>query len=298
VTREQLLIQFENLSHFECKKRILNRLTEKANEIANDEFFDDIAKIGALLSSEIMCMAYIRRLNDSLLEYAKSKGVLKKMVTRQNQQALKPSPGFGQKQIFKTGIGDNDLDVSVEKHKQYKVLSGFLSEFETSYKFNEGSYNFTSEDRYKNPVLLNTTPGKAVTLPGFANADVFRQNLLARARHFKDPTVTAIHGEFTHRIQWYIVCEYARLTKQLAHEPAEVFKACARPVFVMKKDGGYTVWDMICEGAPDAKDFRKPEKVTEFFLRASESNHPQHTNLWFLCALMEGRYAKREIEKS
>jgi hypothetical protein len=295
VTKEDPLIQFGNLSDLEMKKLICQQMPEQADEIINDPYFDDVAKIGALLSSELMCMAYCRHLNDSLLKYAKSKGVLKKMVAGPNQQSLKQSPGFGPKQITKQGIGDNDLDLTVEKHKQYKVLSGFLSEFEAAHNFNEGSDTFESKNKLGNPVSLTTKPKKAVTLPGFATPEVFRTSLLARARHFKDPTVGTMHGEFTHRIQWYIVCEYARLTKQLAHSPADVFKACARPKFVGERT---SVWDLVFEGAPNAKDFRKPEKVTEFFLRASLANHPQHSKMWFIAAMTEGRYAKREIEKS
>jgi hypothetical protein len=290
------LIQFDNLSAFEIQKRILEKMPENRDALESDAYFDDIGKIGALLSSEIMCMAYCARLNDSLIEYAQSQGVLKRMSAWGGRQALKRSPGFGAKQITKQDVGDDsDLTLTAEKHKQYKVLSGFLTEFEATHKFNEGGHTFESKNKDGLTVELTATDQKAVTLPGFAAPEVFRAHLLAKARHFKDPTVGTMHGEFSHRIQWYIVCEYARLTNQLDHSPADIFKACARPVFVGKKT---TVWDIVLEGSYGVKDFRKPERITEFFLRAVNPTHPQHKRLWFLAALTEGRYAKREIEKA
>ncbi|MFT6269126.1 MAG: hypothetical protein ACJAVV_001946 [Alphaproteobacteria bacterium] len=53
------------------------------------------------------------------------------------------------------------------------------------------------------------------------------------------------------------------------------------------------------EGSYGAKNFRKPEADPEYFLRVSTNkSHPQHNNLWFISGLVEGRYAKREIEKA
>lgn len=291
------MFQFSNASPLEIQKLILKNMllaNDEVNEaLKNDEYFEDVAKIGALLSDERMCVAYCERLNDSLIHYAKRTGNYKKMADKNVQHKLKPSPGFGQKQHQYDSDGD-DLHLLVEKHKQYKVLSGFLSEFEASHKFNEGSYSFESKNKDGKTVSLTTANKKAITLPGFAAPNVFRENLLAKARHFKDPTVGVMHGEFTHRIQWYIVCEYARLTKQLTHSPADIFKACARPIFVGMKS---SVWDIVFEGSPSANDFKKPEKLTEFLLRVSEPTHVYHKKLWFLAGLTEGRFAKRRIEK-
>lgn len=211
-------------------------------------------------------------------------------------QALTTPWGLGTKRIEKDIPSADDFSLTAERHKHHKVLSGFLTDFEAAQGFNEGAYSFESKNKTGAKVTLTTTPGRAVTLPGAVDADVFRQNLLEKARHFKDPGVGSLHGEFTHRIQWYIVCEYARLTKQLQHTPADIFKACARPGFC-NDQVNISVWDLVFEGS-GAADFRSPEKLTEYFLRVSREDHPRHKELWFLAALIEGRYAKREIEKA
>lgn len=65
------MFQFANVSDLEIKKVIRNRMRSEYDFDA-DPFFDDIAKIGSLLSSEIMCVAYSRHLNDALILYAKN----------------------------------------------------------------------------------------------------------------------------------------------------------------------------------------------------------------------------------
>jgi hypothetical protein len=287
------MFQFANVSDLEIKRIIRERM-RSAYDFDHDEFFDDIAKIGSLLSSEIMCVAYSRHLNDALIEYAKDQGVFKKMTA--GGQALTTPWGSGAKRIEKGIPSTDNFNLIAERHKHHKVLSGFLTAFEAEQGFNEGAYSFESRNKFGALVTLTTTPGKPVTLPGSVDATPFRQNLLGKARHFKDPSVGSLHGEFTHQIQWYIVCEYARLTKQLQNRPADIFKACARPQFC-NDPVNISVWDLVFEGS-GAFDFRSPERLTEFFLRVSREDHRRHKELWFLAALIEGRYAKREIEKA
>ncbi|MEY4748935.1 MAG: hypothetical protein RIQ60_1149 [Pseudomonadota bacterium] len=296
------MIQFANLSDLEIRKIILQRA--KAEEpLGNDAYTGDVARIGSVLSSQDVCEHYSQQLNDALVAYAKRTGVFDTMTKwrafgRERKELTTPK-GVGSTRHSTTldeGM-DSELEFTARRHKHHKVLSGFLTEFEAGQGFNQGAYEFETKNKLGNDVTLATTPGKAVTLPGFVPPMAFRQELLAKARHFKDPGVSTLHGEFTHRIQWYIVCEYAAQSKLLEHAPADIFKACARPVFCEGFNNS-SVWDLVFEGGGIAKDFRKPEAVTEYFLRVSRPDHPRHGDLWFLAALMEGRYAKRAIEKA
>jgi hypothetical protein len=295
------MIQFANLNDLEIKKIILQSRTTDA-DLDNDPYFDDVAKVGSLLSSQALCEQYSKQLNDALVAYAKSTGVFDQMTEwrlfgERNSLATPKGVGNTKHNTVLDPSTASELEFTALRHKHYKVLSGFLAECEAKQGFNQGAYEFETKNKLGDDVTLATTPGKAVTLPGFVPPMVFRQDLLAKARHFKDPSVGVLHGEFTHRIQWYIVCEYAAQTKLLDHAPADLFKACARPVFCQGfKDT--SVWDLVLEGSGNATDFRKPEAVTEYFLRVSRPDHPRHRELWLLAALMEGRYAKRAIEKA
>lgn len=292
------MVSFANLSDLEIKKLVAQRMRRDDYKWEEDRYFDDIGKIGALLSSEELCLRHAKLLNDALVNYAKTRQVFDQMTEKSFWGARKEKLVTPKGGTIKASIGPEgaeQFNLTVAQHKHHKVLSGFLAEFEAEQGFNEGAYSFETKNKIGADVTLNATPGKAVTLPGFAPAHVFRQQLLAKARHFKDPGVGALHGEFTHRIQWYIVCK-AAAELALQNPCADIFKACARPEF-FNNPVNVSVWDLIFEGGGTAQDFRKPEMVTEFFLRVSQESHPRHGDLWFLAALMEGRYAKRLIEK-
>jgi hypothetical protein len=56
------------------------------------------------------------------------------------------------------------------------------------------------------PELVGTAErGKTPTLTGFYHPESFLKHLIAQGYHFKDPGAGIAHGEFTHRIQWWIV---------------------------------------------------------------------------------------------
>jgi hypothetical protein len=263
--------------------------------------FDDFARIASLLTDEKKCLTYLKRLNDALIQQAKNANIFNEMTKgsglfgfgERNKLASPKNLGKAPAQ-FKGSVG-NIEGVTLKRHKQHKVLSGFLTMYEAKRGFNKGSYSFDIKGKD-----VKAPENETATLPGFLFPQDFRQHLLARARHFKDPTVSTLHGEFTHRLQWYLVCEYMDEEKNFKHSPAELFQACANPVWCFKgnPDSAGGIWDLVFEGNPNSLDLRKPESFTEYLLLASETTHKYHGDLWFIAEMTMGRYAKRNWEKS
>ena len=54
----------------------------------------------------------------------------------------------------------------------------------------------------------------------------FAHVLLANGAHWKDPGVNLAHGEYTHRIQWWVVIN-AKI--KLTHKPANLFRKLGGP---------------------------------------------------------------------
>ena len=115
-------------------------------------------------------------------------------------------------------------------------------------------------------------------------ADQFRQQLQEK-RPFKDPTIGPDHGEFTHRIQWYLIG-----VAGIVRNPAEVYKhiglvAWQGSVFVKDGANNFGLWDALCDrqppGAPglptpfpfykmNATDFRCPEALLTWLIQPSQ----------------------------
>jgi hypothetical protein len=89
------------------------------------------------------------------------------------------------------------------------VLTTVLSEFEERHGFN---------------LVMDGTTGRkrAKLYLSFVEPTVFLNQLKA-GYHWKDPTVSPEHGEFTHRLQWYLLIEGGALN---GVSPVDVFKAC------------------------------------------------------------------------
>jgi Family of unknown function (DUF5636) len=112
--------------------------------------------------------------------------------------------------------------------------------------------------------------------------------------HWKDAGVGWKHGEFTHRIQWYIILEFLRKNPNwLNHEPLDLFRACALQKWRHASDPSKGVWDNIFDDLTSKNTFRSPETLHGFLKDAADPKHTDHSRVWFLAQLVLGRAAKR-----
>ena len=134
-----------------------------------------------------------------------------------------------------------------------KLLSDELSRVETLHGFR------LHQDENGHPKAQMIMPLKA---------EEFRAQLRDR-RPFKDPTIGADHGEFTHRVQWYLIA-----TAQVVTKPGEAYSKIGEVPWSVS--GNFGLWDALCdrqpEGAPGLPDlfpfykegihdFRTPEAL-------------------------------------
>lgn len=299
-------IQFNAETVDLTRERILSGLRPGAQvrtDLESDPMLWSFARIGSMLSSRELGLKYLKRLNDDLVAYAKKHGLFERMT-----KGAGPL-GTGVKDRLRTPFNrgrffqniDVDLvdagvtqQTAVIHHKHYKVLSGFLTEYENARGFNEGTVNFDPQPN--NPgVTVSASHGKHARLPGIVDRAVFRASLQSRGRHFKDPSVSPMHGEYTHRIQWYMVSEFMKSSANFGYTPLQLFTATAAPKWCVggQEVGGSGVWDYLFEGSPNNNDFRKAETTNEFLLLASAPTNVAHADIWFLAELAMGRYAKR-----
>lgn len=246
-------------------------------DVTKDPMLDDLVKIGCLMTDNDACFKYLARLNDALVNHAKVKGVFDKMV-KSGTQTLETQ----------TTVEKDDKTLDVHKH--YKVMSSYFTDYEGKALFNTG----TLPPELKTDELESQLPGGAAKLTGFVGAPDFRKYLFQYAYHWKDPGVGWRHGEFTHRIHWYMIHEHRKDNPTwLKHEPLALFRACALPQWRHKKDVKQGVWDDIVDDFGAKTTFRSPETLHGSLKAAAEPNHPAHAKLWFLAQLVMGRAAKR-----
>lgn len=168
---------------------------------------------------------------------------------------------------------------------------------------------------------FNTLPGSrsVPTLIKFLTKQQFSDDLFKKELPFKDPGAKVEHGEFTHRIQWYLIIRGAPIT----HSPAKLFNRIAyyTPAFPngyttgskekRQKEFQYAViglWDALVDRlGPDDKvhkegydftykstsDFRCPELFYNWLI---ESEQAQQT-VPLLSAVLGARRAKRGMQR-
>lgn len=148
--------------------------------------------------------------------------------------------------------------------------------------------------------VAKTTPGYPTgamvqTYTRFMSSQAFLQEVLLR-RHWKDPTVPGDHGEYSHRLQWYLICR--QLRGEIKRQPAEVFGDIGPVLRSENDDSGYGLWFSLFdrEGeppapfrvAPGVDDCRSPEELTRFLI------HDRHAEVlpvlhWYFKARMKKR---------
>lgn len=187
-------------------------------------------------------------------------------------EALKVLNGCLKKKLFQVQ-GNTPLDKGKGEGelKQRGLLSGFFNVWEATFGFN---------------AKATLTP----TLTGFVRPDNFKAHLLQPGYHWKDPGVGVMHGEFSHRIQWYIVTQRNLTAKILKWPPLKIFEEFAQP----NCSGNMgTIWDDIVD-ATTKTDFRTPDKLHSYL---NDPEQLKDDNVDLLAQLISGRTAKRKREK-
>jgi hypothetical protein len=241
--------------------------------------FQDFARIGSLMTDGKRCFDLLVQLNDKLVKQAETLGVLKEMTTSDDPRVLK------------TQATNEKDDKTYAIHKHHKVMTSFFNHYEGVELFNTG---VLPKELQKND--LPQLPKSAPTLTQFVNPADFRKYLFQYAYHWKDVGVGWAHGEFTHRIHWYMVIEHLKSKPTwLTHEPIALFRACALPQWRHATNKNMGVWDNIVDEFGSAT-FRSPNSLHGYLKAAADPTHLDHKELWLLAQLIAGRAAKR-LEK-
>lgn len=151
-----------------------------------------------------------------------------------------------------------------------------------------------------NSFAIERKPGyaagsKVQTYTRFMSSKAFLHEVYLR-RHWKDPTVPGDHGEYSHRLQWYLIC--TQLRGEIKRQAADVFSDIG-PVLRSENDTtGYGLWFALFDRedawpapflvAPGVDDCRSPEELTRLLI------HDRHADVlpvlhWYFKARMKKR---------
>lgn len=245
-----------------------------------DDYIRDFAKIGSLLTDKTTCVNHLARLNSSLLMMAERRNLRKQGRFGRKNKLVKESFNY-------QAVDGRVVSGAVRKHGN--ILRDFLDTWETVNNFNRG----THED--------GGLPNRTALLTGFLPADVFRRYLLKHGFHWNDIGVAENHGEFTHRLHWYIICsELMGNPNWLQHEPIDLFKKCATAETVNSDAASNkSIWDRLFDhigetstdgpAAGTAIVFRRAE-VLHSFLRTDASK--KRSDLWVLAQVIDSGAAR------
>lgn len=242
----------------------------------------DFCQIGALLTDEVVCHRHLNTLDRGLRTELK--------ITPQKVPVLTPlAPGSaapGMKLQDNKGASRDEVIAAVVKEfqrwretaegKGYAVKFGgvlqrVLQKQEDRFGFNGAEFE---DEGAPAPVEKIKTPGKTPVLTGFVKSADFSKYLLQQKRHWKDPGARLTHGEFTHRLQWWIVMQ-EQLTNgkyavrgDLGKRFAQLVKYAYYPNGVKgaADDKGRNMWDMLFDcftnAPPKSSDsYRTPDNL-------------------------------------
>lgn len=262
-------------------------------------YLEDYARIASLMTDVATCRIYLARLSTHL-----------SFLCHERRMIVKGALGVPTRELKTKTYRKRGVQGSRTVVKHNKVFTDFFNEWEALQGFNQGVTQVEG-GRPSLPDQLINLPGQAPTLTEFVAPDDFRKYLLKHGYHWKDSGVGASHGEFTHRIHWYIICEYALAKPNwLSHKPIELFRKCGDPETVFPY-GGKGIWDYIIDSggkniAPtqvtqggavnpnQMKDnyFRQPEFLHSFLC---QNETRDSADLWCLAYLIWGRAEKRRF---
>lgn len=153
-------------------------------------YLEDYAKIFSLMTDKERCLAHLGKLNTVLVTRADNAHIRKKNVFGRGTRQLKSE------EVTYTADNEERSTYKGTFKKHGNILRDYLDQWEATQGFN-------AEGQIEGGIEL---PGKAPLLTGFVQPDNFRKYLLKHGFHWTDIGVAANHGEFTHRLHWYIIC--------------------------------------------------------------------------------------------
>jgi hypothetical protein len=258
---------------------------------------DMIVRMGLALNSleqELIGQIAPEIQRDALAYYKYYNGIVGLPLARDAHEKLKEQTAkaervsrLSQIQLNNTKNKQEELSRLVEEAGITSKPAGLHSPLAKALSRMEATHHFNTQGDERRRVPIYS---------GIVSAEVFRGQLRNKL-HWKDPTVPGNHGEYTHRIQWYLICAGLR---GCIGDPAGLFQELGRHAW---KDPKFGLWDPICdrnggEAAPvpwgigdsgGLTDFRSPETLTKYLM----SDHA--AGLYpYLSAFIRARMAKRK----
>jgi len=231
------------------KQDLIDALSRNGNPLQlADTYLDDYAKIGSLPTDKASCINQLTKINTALLAKVNERG----MRHRGRYTNI-------QKRRLETANFEYTHQAKVEtKQQSFRDTKGLLATFLSAWEDNVG---FNQEVQQEEGGLPARTP----ELTEFLTGNDFRKYLLKHGYHWVDTAVGGSHGEFTHRLHWYIVCNHFNQPNSLNHTPLQLFKKCGEPeachpastAFKQPKD---TVWDQIFDNSDTTASLGNREK--------------------------------------
>jgi hypothetical protein len=224
-----------------------------------NKHLDDYCKIGALLTDESTCKTHLLTLNKALKDYAPIVQVNKNSTVellKEKKGDVKKVQGEDFKKEFEAWQKEG---ANKTYHKKFNgLLSKVLQQQEDRFCFNGA--------------VVDAQGGRQTTLTGFVKPEHFKSLLLEQGLHWKDPGARLTHGEFTHRIQWWIIlAEKVKPSSKiyaLENDPLKLYASL--PMYELKSKDGKVMWDFLfdCFGnAPPKSDaFRTPDRLHTYLL--------------------------------
>ncbi len=247
----------------EIRDELTSVFATEFGEGRNAEFLEACVKIGAFLAHTASVDQQLKELDTRLGQGAGND--LERVIEHYRQRAgAKP---------LEAGQLDDAL-----RH----LLARELTTVEIQNGFN--TFHCINEERVQ-------------TYVAFVSAESFRAQLKL-GRHWKDPGVPGMHGEYTHRIQWFL------LVNALGHDiesPVKLFMQIGAVVDPNESNKPHGLWDALFDrndGSASTKfevqatvtDARSPESLTHYIVADG------HAEKWpLLHWYIKARLHKRQL---
>ena len=192
---------------------------------------------------------------------------------------------------------DNEAsDALKDPADPHKAFGEFLDEFERTWGFNRAA----TEDEGRQPAVggqEDQNADAAATLLDFVQPQSFLDDLIQRGYQWNDPGAGVGHGEFTHRIQWYLIAkeiEAKGINTRGLDLVNDVYKGLATPGLLSREgvgqEGvGQSLWDVLVDrqkkpngdaGAAVWPETMYPEDDKKTPGKGDSARSPEFLNTW------------------